>query len=158
MRLPLVRLTAWRLRRVVLLLGALTLARAPAAADLQAIRAQPDPVKRSQLALAHGDTTAKQTAKACQANEYDECMKLLREVQDAAMLAKEALDQTGIDASRNPRHHKNAEVRVRQILKTVEAARPYIHPEDQAAYEAVVKHLSGLNDELLQAVMSRRKK
>jgi len=142
------------MRGSLLFIGALGLA----AAELGNIRAHPEPLKRSQMALAHGDATAGRAAKACQANEYEACVKSLREVQAAAELAKESLDQTGIDAARNPRHHKNTEVRVRRILKTVGGTRPYIHPEDQAVYDEVMKRLSDINDELLQAVMSRRKR
>jgi hypothetical protein len=128
------------------------------AADLNAVRAEPDHIKRYRLALSYGEDTAGRGAKACKANEYEQCVGLLREVRDAVELASKSLADSGIDATRNASHHKNAEIRVRKIRRVVEATRSYIHPEDQEEYEAVVKRISDLNDELLAAIMRRRKR
>ena len=147
-------------RRILRLgaLGAVLTAGAWPAADLKTVRAEPDPIKRYRLALSYGEDAAGRGAKACKANEYEQCIGLLREVRDAVELASKSLADSGIDASRNASHHKNAEIRVRKIRKVVEVTSTYIHPEDQEEYEAVVKRISDLNDELLAAIMRRRKR
>jgi hypothetical protein len=148
---------AGRLLRLGAVAVTLTAAAWPAT-DLKGVRAEPDPIKRYRLALNHGEDAAGLSAKACKANEYEQCVGLLREVRDAVELASKSLADSGIDASRNAGHHKNAEIRIRKIRRVVEATRGYIHPEDQEEYEAVVKRISDLNDELLAAIMKRRKR
>ena len=147
-----------RLLRLGTLGAALAAGAWPAVVDLKGVRAEPDPIKRYRLALNYGEDAAGRGAKACKANEYEQCVGLLREVRDAVELASKSLADSGIDASRNASHHKNAEIRVRKIRKVVEGTSSYIHPEDQQEYEAVVKRISDLNDELLAAIMSRRKR
>ena len=129
-----------------------------AAEDLKTVAAEPNPVKRARLALVHGEHAATKAGEACQGSEYDQCNQLLSEAEESVELASQSLDRAGIDAARNPRHHKDAEIKTRKILRLVDALRSYIHPEDLVHYEAVRKKVSDINDRLLSAIMSKKKK
>lgn len=131
---------------------------AQVAKDLESISGERDPVRRYRLALDYGYRAASDCGKACRAGDYERCLDLVQEVQRSVEMAQKALDDTGIDPARNARHHKPAEIRVRRILKLLEDVRSYVHPEDREEYESAVKAISEIDDELLKAIMSRRKR
>jgi len=128
------------------------------AADLKTLSAEPDLVKRTRLALTNGERAVTQAGDACRAIDYEKCVALLTEIRQSVELAKLSLDKTDIVASRNPRHHKDAEIRTRTMLRHLEALGSYVHPDDRTHYEAVRRRVSEINDQLLSAIMSKRKK
>ena len=115
-------------------------------------------LRRARQALTDGERASTQAGEACRASDYDKCVALSAEIQKSVETAQEALYATGIDPARNPRHFKDAEIRVRKILRLVDDLRPYIHSEDQTEYDAVRRRVSEINDQMLSAIMSRRKK
>jgi hypothetical protein len=126
--------------------------------DWKTVAAEADPVRRSRQALGYGEDAASQAGRFCKAGEYERCVELVDQVLDSVELAKKSLDESGIDAARNSRHHKNAEIQTRRILKLLEAAGSYIHPEDQEHFDKTLNRISDINDELLLAIMSRRRR
>ena len=117
-------------------------AAAQPAEDLKKAAAERQPIRRYRLALAVGEKTVSQAAKACKAAEYEQCVELLGTVRESVEMAKKSLDDSGIDPSRNSSHHKPAEIRVRGILKVLQATESYIHPEDRKDYDAVVPQVA----------------
>ena len=128
------------------------------AGDLKAVAAEANPAKRARLALGNGERVATEAGEACRAGEYDDCNALLGQVQESVELADKALVETGVDPGRNPRHHKDAEIRTRKILRLVQALRTYMHADDLPHYEAVERKISEINDRLLSGIMSKKKK
>ncbi len=122
------------------------------------VAAQGDLVRQSRQALARAKQTATEAGAACRANEYEKCEALLTEAQAAIQKARDSLDKTGINPRTNPRHYKDAEIRTRETLKLLQALAPFIHPEDRAHYDAVVKRISEINDYLLSAIMTKKRK
>ena len=142
-----------------LLIGlGLTPASLPAQDELQKARSQPDPVKRARLALAIAEHAAFRASEACPSGDYEACNFLLDELQASLELTQDSLDRSGIDPNRSPRHFKDAEIRTRKILRQLEAFRPHLHPEDRSHFESVLRRVSEINDKLLSAIMTRRKK
>ena len=141
-----------------ILLAVIGLLPAFPAGEVKILAAEPNPVKRARLALTNGERTALKAGEACKVAEYEKCNKLLTEVQESVELASKSLDESRIDASRSPRHFKDAEVRTHKILRLVQPIRAYVHPDDQEHYNAVYQRISAINDSFLKAVMGRRKK
>ena len=128
------------------------------AADLKTAAAEPNLVKRSRLALANGERAVLAAGDACRTGDHDRCNDLLAETRESVELAKNSLDKTGLSPNRSPRHFKDAEIRTRKILRLLDAARSYVHPDDQQLYDSVRAGISGVNDQLLAGVMGRKKK
>ncbi len=133
---------------------------APAAAseDLKIAAAEPNAVKRARLALANGERAALKAGAACKGAEYDTCNALLAEVQESVELAHKSLDESGINARRNPKHFKDAEMRTHKILRLVDPLRAYVHPDDLDRFDAVQRRISEINGKFLAAVMGKKKK
>jgi hypothetical protein len=128
------------------------------ALDLKTAAAEPNLVKRARLALANGETASTRAGDACRSGDYDKCDALLDEVKESVELGKTSLDATGIDAARSPRHFKDAEIRVRKILRLLDAVRSYVHSEDMSHFEAVRARVSEINDQLLSAIMKKQRR
>ena len=123
-----------------------------------AAQAAPDPPRQARQALVQADQEATRAADACRAGEWEKCSTLLEGTQKSVEQARETLDKSGINPQRNPRHHKDAEIRTRKILKVLRALVSYIHPEDRKHYDAVVSRVSEINDYLLNSILVRKKK
>ena len=131
---------------------------AAAAVDLKTIAADPNPARRARQALIYAEQACGRAGEACKANEYEQCNGLLDEIKESVELADKSLVQTGVDPRRNPRHHKDAEIRTRRIVRQVDAVRVYIHPEDMEHFESVYRRISEINDRLLAAIFGGNRK
>ncbi len=129
-----------------------------AADNLKSIANEPNLVKRARLALANAEHASVKVGEACKTNDYDACNAMLTEVQESVELADKALDESGIDPGRSPRHFKDAEIRTRKIMRQVEAIRAYIRGEDLPHFDAVYHRISEIDDRLLTGIMSKKKK
>lgn len=121
----------------------------PAGADL---------VQQARQSLTQAEENAKKSGAACRGGEWEKCSALLSEVQTGVEGAKQSLDQTGINPSRSPRHFKDAEIRVRKILRFLQDLAGYIHPDDRKHYDTVVKRVSDIDDQILDSIVTRKKK
>lgn len=120
--------------------------------------AEPDYVRQARQSLAQAEQAANQSGDACKAGDWDKCNALLDGMQKGVEQAKDALDKTGINPRRSPRHFKDAEIRTRKILRALRNLAPYIHPDDQRHYETVVSRVSDINDQLLSSILEKKGK
>ena len=116
-----------------------------------------DLVRLARLSLAQAERDVNQSGDACKAGEWEKCNALLEGAQQGVEQAKDALDKTGINPRRSPRHFKDAEIRTRKILRLLRNLAPYIHPDDQKNYETVVSRVSNINDQLLSSILEKKK-
>ncbi|HZS50673.1 MAG TPA: hypothetical protein VFA54_07425 [Bryobacterales bacterium] len=126
--------------------------------NLQAIAAEPNLVKRARLALQRGDRDTNQAGQACKDGDYDSCNAELNHVREDVELADRSLKETGIDPARSPRHFKEAELHIRKILRSIEAVRAYLRPEDLDHFDTIYQRISEIDDRLVAAILSRKKK
>ncbi len=125
---------------------------------LLASPAEADLVRQARQSLTQAEQAANQSGEACRSGDWEKCSKLLEGAQKGVEQAKEALDKTGINPRRNPRHFKDAEIRTRKILKALRNLVSYIHPDDLNHYETVVSRVSDINDQLLSSILEKKKK
>jgi hypothetical protein len=128
------------------------------AAVLLAAPAGADLVQQARQSLTEAEQSVKQSAEACRGGEWEKCNALLTDVQKGVEGAKESLDKTGINPARSPRHFKDAEIRIRKILRFLRDLGGYVHPDDRKHYETVVKRVSDIDDQILESILTRKKK
>lgn len=125
---------------------------------LLALPAEADFVRQARQSLTQAEQAVSQGGDACKAGDWEKCNALLDGAQKGVEQAMEALEKTGINPRRSPRHFKDAEIRTRKILKLLRNLAGYIHPDDQIHYETVVSRVSDINDQLLSSILEKKKK
>ena len=125
-------------------------------ADITAVKSEPDLEKRSELALAGADHAIDE-AKQAYNNGNDQAQHAaLIEVQQFVEACYEALEHS----NKNPRrskYYKNAELHLRALLRRLNSFRDQVSFDGREAVDAVIKRVSDVHDELLSAIMSKKK-
>ena len=126
------------------------------AADLTAIKSEPNPERRSDLALDYASTALASTHDLYAAGDVGKWRSALAQVRDAVSLSYESLGAAGKNP-RNDKHFKHAEVKTRELLRRLDGARDDISVDDRSALDEVRAKVSEIHDELLQSIMSKKK-
>src|SRR5215471_13046289 len=88
--------------------------------------------------------------------EYDQSQTQLDEGGASVDLAFQSLQQTGKDPRRSGKF-KQAEMRLRELLRRLEGLRQMVNFSDRDAVDKLRDHVSTIHDNLLDGIMSRRK-
>ena len=126
--------------------------------DLDSVRKENNPEKRSDLALANASAALDRARAASQASNMEDTQTALQEVDASIGLVSESLTGSGKDARRNPKYFKRAEVATRQILRRLEGLTEALSLEDRAMVDAVREHVNAVHEELLTGIMGKNKK
>jgi len=125
-------------------------------ADITAVKSEPDLEKRSELALANADHAIDE-ARVAYTSGNDEAQKAaLLEVQASVETSYEALERTN-KAPRRSKYYKNAELKVRALMRRLASFREEVGFETRQSVDAVIKKLSDVHDQLINDVMSKKK-
>jgi len=81
----------------------------------------------------------------------------LDEVREAVDVSYAALQETGKDARRSPKHFKKAELKTRELLRRLRGLSGEADMDDRPAFDTVVNRLQEIHDELLAAIMGKKK-
>jgi hypothetical protein len=123
-------------------------------ADITALKSEPDLEKRSELANAdHAIDEAKEAYNT--GNDKAEQAALV-EVQDSVQASYDALEHTN-KAPRKSKYYKNAELKVRALIRRLTSFREDVGFETRQSVDAVIKKLSDVHDQLVNDVMSKKK-
>jgi len=126
------------------------------AADLDAVRAEPNLEKRSEKALQNADAAVDAARKAHEAGNDDAFKSSLQEVHDSILLAKESLDKSGKNARRNPKYFKKAEQNLRRLGRRLDTLRLELSVDDRAPVEALMHEADTMRDKIVEAIMGRK--
>jgi hypothetical protein len=124
--------------------------------DIAAVKSEPDLERRSELALANADKdmdTAKQAYSGGDDQAEQQALTELRELVDVSYDALEHSKQ----APRRSKYYKNAELKLTALLRRLNSFRDQVSFEGREAVDAVIKRVSDVHDELLAAIMSKKK-
>ena len=125
-------------------------------ADITAVKSEPDLEKRSELALANADHAIDE-AKEAYTNGNDKAEQAaLVEVQESVQASYDALERTN-KAPRKSKYYKNAELKVRALIRRLASFREEVEFETRQSVDAVIKKLSDVHDQLVNDVMSKKK-
>ncbi|HSW49774.1 MAG TPA: hypothetical protein VLH09_06335 [Bryobacteraceae bacterium] len=129
----------------------------PLRADLSRAKAEPNLERRARLALDNADSQFRLASGANKAGDWQKTVAALQEIRESVDLAYASLRETGKNP-RDSRHYKNLEVKTRGLLKRIEELRRTMPFDQREQLEPLVAHLQKLHDEVLQSVMSPRRK
>jgi hypothetical protein len=125
-------------------------------ADITAVKSEPDLEKRSELALANADHAIDEARQAYNSGNDQAQHAALLEVQQLVEVSYDALEHT----NKNPRrskYYKNAELKVRALVRRLSSFREEVGFETRQSVDAVIKKLSDVHDQLVNDVMSKKK-
>lgn len=136
-----------RLFATLLLSGAL------AAADLAAVKAEPNLEKRSEKALVYAGEVLTAMRGELDRNDVEKIKDQLKEFQSAVDLSVDSLAATGKNARKNPKFFKRAELRLRELQRRLETFRRDLSFDDRPVLDGVLSHVGKKIDELVEATL-----
>ena len=128
-----------------------------ALADIAATKAEPDPERRSELALINADRAVDAARQAYSKADVMAERSALGEIRESVELSFDSLHQTH-QAPRSSKYYKRAEQKVQALGRRLSTLRDDVDVEDRGAVEAVMKRLEEIHDQLLVEIMSKKKK
>lgn len=126
------------------------------AADIEAVKSEPDLERRSELALANADKQIDAAKQAFSGGDEKAQEQALGEVQELVNVSYDALEHAN-RAPRKSKYYKNAEMKVTALLRRLNSFRDQVGFESRDAVDSVIKRVSYVHDELLAAIMSKKK-
>jgi Zn-dependent M28 family amino/carboxypeptidase len=120
------------------------------------VKAEPDLEKRSELALANADHAIDEARQAYNSGNDQAQQAALNEVKEFVEASYDALEHS----NKNPRrskYYKNAEMKVRALMRRLTSFREEVGFETRQSVDAVLKKLSDVHDQLINDVMSKKK-
>jgi hypothetical protein len=127
-----------------------------AAAQQDAAKTETDPNRRAEMAVDQADHELDAARTSWQAGDWDKTQAALARLKELADLAGSSLDQT-TQAPRNNHHYKNVEMKLRALIRRVDAFRLEVDYEQRDTVNDVETRLQELHDRILDAVMTRRR-
>ena len=124
--------------------------------DIAAVKSEPDLERRSELALATADKQVDAARQAYTGGDDKAEQEALVEVQELVDVSYDALEHSK-QAPRRSKYYKNAELKVKALLRRLNRFRDEVNFESREAVDVVIKRLSDVHDELLAAIMSKKK-
>jgi hypothetical protein len=128
------------------------------AADLTSIRQEPNPERRSELALENADLSLSTARSAYSSGDLEKTKAAIGDVQASVDLAYESLTDTGKDARKKPKFFKQAELITRQLLRRIDGLRQSMNYQDRNLLEAAEERVSEVHEALLTGVMGKKAK
>lgn len=125
-------------------------------ADVQAVKAEENLEKRSELALEYAEKEISAAKKAYDSGDFPGFRKHLDEVVQLGELSLESLDETGKRARKSPKYFKRAEKKLREILRRMNSFEKDVSYQDRDTVAAVRKRLSALHDRVLLDIMTKK--
>ena len=142
-----------------LTLAFLVLAVAPAWANLDAAKAEPNLEKRSGLALENASQALRAAQDAYMAQgDMKKVSASLEEVSASVELAYDSLQQTHKNPSRSPKYFKKAEIDIRALSRRLDDFRAQMSVEDRDQIDKVRAVVQKADDGLLEGIMGGKKK
>jgi hypothetical protein len=126
--------------------------------DLTSVKSEPNLEKRSELAIANANLALDNAKQAYEAGDPSKTGDALKEVADSVDLAYDSLSQTGKDPRGAPRYFKRAEMSLRLLLRRLEGVAQNFSVTDRPKIEEVRAHVSEVHDNLIEGIMSKKKK
>lgn len=124
--------------------------------DVGTVKSEPDLERRSELALANADKQVDAAKQAYNGGDEKAEQQALVEVRELVDVSYDALEHTN-KAPRRSKYYKNAELKLTALLRRLHSFRDQVSFESREAVDAVIKRVSDVHDELLAAIMSKKK-
>jgi exonuclease VII small subunit len=126
--------------------------------DLTTIQSEPNLEKRSERALDNANLALDAARDDYNSGNFDKSQNELQEVRDSVELAYQSLSDTGKDPRKDPKFFKRAELRTRELLRRLEGVGQGMSQVDRGTLDKVRERISEVHDNLLNGIMSKKKK
>ena len=126
--------------------------------DLGAIKSEPNLEHRSELALTNANSALDAARNAYDSGDEAKAEAALEEVRESVDLAYDSLSSTGKDPRRSPKYFKKAEMSIRLLLRRIEGVAQSFSFADRSRIEHIRDHVSEIHDNLIEGIMSKKKK
>jgi hypothetical protein len=126
--------------------------------DLTSVQSEANLEKRSERALDYANLALDAARDDYNSGNYDKSQNELQEVCDSVDLAYQSLSDTGKDPHRDPKFFKRAELRTRELLRRLEGLGQGMSQVDRGTLDKVRARISEVHDNLLNGIMSKKKK
>jgi hypothetical protein len=124
--------------------------------EIGTVKSEPDLERRSELALANADKAIDAAKQAYTAGDDKAEADALGEVRESVDVSYDALEHTN-KAPRKSKYYKSAELKLRALLRRLNSLRDQVGFESRDAVDAVIKRVETVHDDLLAAIMSKKK-
>jgi len=125
--------------------------------DLDAVKAEANPVRRVELGLDYANESLDK-AKSLYANaEYAKSKDSVAQVLQGAEVSYEALRSTGKDPRKNSRDFKRFEQRIQALVRRLKGFSLEVSVEDREAIRKVETRLEDINDEIVSGIFKKGK-
>lgn len=124
--------------------------------DLSAIRNEPNPDRRSELALEYASSAMDNARDANTAGDVAKMKAALAEVGDAVELAYQSLIDSGKSARHDTKHYKRAELKTRELLRRLDGLSQLMDVVDRPAADKVRSEVAKVHDDLLQGIFGKK--
>lgn len=126
--------------------------------DLGPVKSEPNLEHRSELALTNANAALDAARTAYDSGDAVKAEAALEEVQESVDLAYDALSSTGKDPRKSPKYFKKAEMALRLLLRRLEGVAQTFSVADRNEIEHIRNHVSEIHDNLIEGIMSKKKK
>lgn len=125
-------------------------------ADVTAVKAEPNLEKRSDLALEEANRAIDAARAAYQAGDVKNAVANLNEVAESVQVSLDSLEKSGKEPRRS-KYFKNAEIKLRQMIRRLAGFRDEMSVEDRKPLEDAEARLQEVHDRLLSEIMSKKR-
>lgn len=123
----------------------------------EAVKAEPDPEKQSQMALELAQHGVDGVVEAYRQGLPEQARAMSARIVEAVELSLKALEASGKDARNRPKHFKRAEIATRKLARSLESAQRQLIYDEREDLEPVIKHIEAINGEILSKIMQTRR-
>lgn len=128
-----------------------------ARADIHAVKAELNLEKRSDRALQNAEQALDRARDAYQKGDDDTFKADLDELGQSMDLCKQSLDESGKNARKNPKYFKKAEMGMRHLIRRLDNFKIELSVDDRDPVEKLIDTAHRLQDEILHAIMGKKK-
>jgi hypothetical protein len=126
------------------------------AADLTAVKNEPNLEHRSELALDYAHASIDTARESYNAGDAVKMQSALAEAGEAVDVAYQALSDTGKNP-RNNKYFKRAELRTRELTRRLDGLSQTVGVDDRDPVTKLRDHIAEVHDNLLKGIMSKKK-
>jgi hypothetical protein len=124
--------------------------------DIASVKSEPDFEKRSELALLNAGHAMDAARRAYTDGDQPAMQAALAELSESVDVCFDALQHTRGDPRKN-KYYKRAELQLKALTRRLTGFRDEIGFESRPPVEAAMKKVSDVHDEIIAAIMSRKK-
>ena len=126
------------------------------AQELDSIKAERDPERRSDRALDWADRLLSVSRDNYAEGDYKKALAGVNEIRESVDLAQKSL----MESHKNPhksKYYKKAELRLRELARHLEEFKRESSVDDRPPIDSLIAHVNEVHDELLTGILEKKK-